>query len=141
MPISNWLMTAGGYGKLAGATALYGLRGGYGRTIAGAGWGGIAGGLWGAMSDDTSVFGGALMGAGIGAGTARYGGAGWRNMWGAARFRGMNTFGAGMTAFGRGMRRQARADWRMALSQGTAARAYIGGGLNRGYNKFRAMWQ
>lgn len=138
--MSSWLMTAGGYGKLAGATAAYALRGGYGRTVGGAAWGGLVGAGWGAVSDDTSVLGGALMGAGIGAGGARYGGAGWRVMDRAART-GRNTFRPGMNYFWKGAAGQARRDWRSALVQGSASKAYIGGGLNKGYNKFRAMWQ
>jgi hypothetical protein len=46
----------------------------------GAAIGTAAGGLYGAMSDDTSILGGMAMGAGLGAGGARYGGAAVKGM-------------------------------------------------------------
>jgi len=66
--------------------------------------GAVAGGLYGAMSDDTSVLGGALMGAGA----ARYLGAGFRL---AGRAKWAGTFGYGRV-FGRGMINRAGLDWR-----------------------------
>lgn len=67
---------AGGAMAMAGVKAASAATGRYGATAAGAVWGGVGGAAWGAVSDDTSVIGGALMGAGLGAGAARYGGAG-----------------------------------------------------------------
>jgi len=56
-------------------------------AVRGGVYGAGAGGLWGAISDDTSVIGGALIGAGLGAGGARYGGSfktGARSWWNTA---------------------------------------------------------
>lgn len=69
---------AAGTGAWLGGAAM---KGKFGATAAGAAWGGAAGAGWGALSDDTSVLGGAMMGAGMGAAGTRYGMAGmkaWR---------------------------------------------------------------
>ena len=78
----------------------------------------VTGGAWGMMSDDTSVLGGAMMGAGIGAVGGRYGGAGLRRA--ALGRRGIGVGGertiTGMTGaaigFGKGVRNAAMADYR-----------------------------
>lgn len=61
----------GGFGAARAGRKL--MTGGYGATATGAAYGGIAGGAYGAVSDDTSVLGGMAMGAGMGAGGGRYG--------------------------------------------------------------------
>ena len=73
--LNRALQTGKAYGSLGGATAAKAAVGGYGRTVQGAVLGGVAGAGWGAVSGDTSVLGGAMMGAGLGAGAMRYGGA------------------------------------------------------------------
>jgi hypothetical protein len=94
----GWM--ANNWGRLGLAAA----KGGFGRTIQGATVGALGGAAWGAMSSDTSVLGGALMGAGLGAGGMRYGGAGLRKGW------------RGGQAFMSGMRAQARGDYRALTS-------------------------
>lgn len=61
-----------GLGKMHGAVG--GALGTTGRNVA---YGAMAGAGWGMVSDDTSVLGGAAMGAGLGAVGGRYGGAGY----------------------------------------------------------------
>ena len=78
-------------------------------TLAGA----AAGGLYGAMSKDTSVLGGAIMGAGLG----RYGASGFRR--GMLGYRGIGVSGAGglsgaFRGFGRGVRNAFSRDFRGA---------------------------
>jgi hypothetical protein len=84
----------------AGASRFFGNR-----TAVGA----VAGAGYGAISDDTSVLGGALMGAGAG----RYLGAGVLSAMHSGRGLG---FGASVRAygqaFGRGVSNMARRDWR-----------------------------
>lgn len=94
--------------------------------------GALAGGLYGAMSDNTSVLGGAAMGFGIG----RYGGAGLRAMRGigaglpfGAHARAM--FGAGL----RGMSGMARGDISRAWNYGVSRGGIWGRRLYRGYNR------
>jgi hypothetical protein len=100
---------------LGGASAISRLAGS--RTAMGT----IAGGAYGAMSDDTSILGGALMG---GAG-ARYLGAGFKR---ASMVGGGMGFGgharAYGRAFGRGVVNRARLDYR-------AGRILANRGLNR----------
>jgi len=86
------LSTRAGDAALTGAayTAATGIVGNrlltsaVGRTGAGAIYGAAAGGAYGVMADDTSMIGGALMGAGMGAGAGRYGRGALRT-YGAAR--------------------------------------------------------
>ena len=107
-----------------GRLGMYAAKGGLGRTTAGAMWG--AG--YGAMSDDTSVLGGALMGAGI----TRYGGAGIRRARlgmrgiGTANPRTLGMFGG----FGKGAWNKLRMDYRVARLQ-----------ANRGLGKIRGLWR
>jgi len=54
----------------AGSAAMFMARNPVARSAL---YGGLAGGLYGAFSDNTSVLGGAMMGAGLGAGIYRYG--------------------------------------------------------------------
>lgn len=68
---SRMAKAAGGYATDAASYAVAGHRG-MAKALGTAGrtatYGGAAGAAWGAMSDDTSVVGGALMGAGLGLG-------------------------------------------------------------------------
>ena len=99
-------------------------------------WGATLGGAWGMASDDTSVLGGAAIGASAG----RYGAAGWRLADRAARIGGINTFRGSSAAIWRGMRNQGQADWRMAWGQGRSAATYIGRTSRRGYNSFKGLF-
>lgn len=76
---SSMAKAAGGYAFGAGKTAMSTLGkaagGKLGSSATGAFYGAALGGAYGAGSDDTSMTGGALMGAALGAGGARYGGA------------------------------------------------------------------
>jgi hypothetical protein len=65
-----------GIGKSIGNIGWMAAQGKAGRTAQAAVLGGAGGAAWGALSSDTSVLGGAMMGAGLGAGGARYGGRG-----------------------------------------------------------------
>jgi hypothetical protein len=75
-----------------GKAAMLAARGGFGRTIQGAAIGAAAGAGWGMVSSDTSVIGGALMGAGLGAAGMRYGGAFYRKGMRGAMARGRGDF-------------------------------------------------
>ncbi len=87
----------------AGHALAGSAMGGIGRAAM---YGGMAGGAYGALSSNTSVLGGALMGAGLGAGGMRYGG-GARSMYGTARKAGMDQLAAGTYAAGFGGRMMA----------------------------------
>jgi len=65
----NLAWAANNWGKLGMAA----MKGSFGKTIQGASIGAAAGAGWGMLSSDTSVLGGALMGAGLGAAGMRYG--------------------------------------------------------------------
>jgi hypothetical protein len=95
--------------------------------------GAAMGGAYGGMSGDTSVLGGALMGAGL----ARYGGAG---MLAASRSgRGLGFMGsvkAYGTAFGGGVANLARRDAMRVRMAGRSARM----AANRGYGKIRGLF-
>lgn len=113
-----------GIGGMAAAGAGDVLR--YGSTMSNLGLstagGAIAGGAYGAMSDNTSVLGGAIMGAGLGAGAigARRGAANY------GLFRAYG-FGRGKSAF-------------LTLnSAGAGARNFIGDTSRRAYNSFRGL--
>ena len=95
---SNW----GQLGSYAAKTA-WGTNTGKGAMI-GAG----LGGLYGAASNDTSVLGGMMMGAGLGAGGARYGGAGINRM----NNVGFVTPKSAVQEFGKGAYGQMRGDYR-----------------------------
>jgi hypothetical protein len=92
-----------------GRMGLAAAKGSFGRTIQGATIGAAAGAGWGMMSSDTSVLGGMLMGAGLGAVGARYGGAGLRKGW------------RGGQGFMSGVRAQARRDYRGLFSNTSGA--------------------
>lgn len=120
-----WGQAVKNWGQLGAAT----FSGKLGRTAAGAAWGGTLGGLYGAMSSNTSVLGGIAMGAGLGAGGARYGGAGLKraNMVGAGM--GVKAHGmAAASAFGKGAFNRLRLDYRGASMM-----------ANKGYNKIRGI--
>lgn len=101
---------AGKFGPAASAAGGYAMGAGraLGMTGGGAVGGAAIGGMYGMMSDDTSVLGGALMGAGLGAAGMRYGPRGVNAFRGAGR--GGAGIGGGLMAAGRGMYRGARAD-------------------------------
>ena len=69
---------AAGRGAWSGTKGL--ATGRFGATATGAFYGGAAGGAWGMASEDTSVLGGMMMGAGMGAAGGRYGGAAVRGV-------------------------------------------------------------
>ena len=99
------------------------------RTLTGAGVGAVAGGLYGAMSDNTSVLGGALVGAGLGAGAARYGGAGLKMASNAGRGMGFKASASDWgQRFGRGVVGRARLDFRGATQL-----------ANHGLNAFKGL--
>ena len=119
-----WGQAAKNIGQLAkyagrkGAAGLIGAAiGTRGTTAAGAFYGGLAGGMYGAASNDTSILGGMAMGAGMGAGAGRYGRAGLRR--GKLGKRGIGTSVPGMRGaaqgFGRGVRTQAQMDYRGSM--------------------------
>ena len=62
-----------GFLGAAGSAVKAAGMGRYGMTAAGSLYGGAAGAAWGMLSSDTSMLGGAAMGAGLGAGGMRYG--------------------------------------------------------------------
>jgi len=98
------------------------------RTLMGAGVGAGLGGLYGAMSDNTSVLGGALTGAGVGAIGARYLGAGFRTAAGAGRGMGLRaSAGDYGKRFGMGVAARARLDYRGArLAANQAVNGFTG---------------
>lgn len=100
--------------KTAGLMGANALLGGYGGGVQRAAIGGMAGAAYGAMSDNTSVLGGAAMGAGLGYAGPKYG---------AAMYRG------GMRTMGRAMRMDAGRVWRGTKVAG-----------NYGYNKIRGLF-
>lgn len=99
------------------------IRGGRSQAGTSAMTGALAGGMWGAVSDDTSVVGGALMGAGLGVGAL-----------GAAKLgrRGLSMYnytrGAGM---GRGA-----AAAQGGLAMGGMAKSFIGNSYAKAVNQF-----
>lgn len=101
-------LAALGIGSAAGTAAKKLATGGYGAGAAGMLYGGMAGGAWGAVSDDTSVVGGMMGGALMGGGAGRYGGAGLARFR-AATARGIDTMGAARFA-ARGTGRKAMRD-------------------------------
>jgi hypothetical protein len=106
---------AGNFAWNMGKLGSFAARGGLGRTAQGAMIGAGAGAAWGAVSDDTSVLGGMAMGAGLGAGGMRYGGA-------ALAHRGLGPMGAmGMGA--RLASNDARAAYRWGAGRASAMRA------------------
>lgn len=88
------------YNIKSNASAIHeGIGGAFGKTGRAAAYGGTAGAAWGMASDDTSVLGGAMMGALGGVGGARYGGAGYKaykSVVGKDTFRSMGRSGAKM---------------------------------------------
>lgn len=103
-----------GLGRIsrAGPTGLYGATGA------------IAGGMYGAVSSDTSVLGGALMGAGIGMGAV-----------GGASLARTGRLAYGMT---RGLGRGRAASYALK-AMGQQSSAYIRSGYTRAMNAFRGM--
>lgn len=91
-------------------------RGRYGRSAQGALLGGLAGAAYGAVSTNTSVLGGMMMGGGIGAIGGRYGRAGlMRASALSGKGMGFGTHAAfAASEFGRGVRAQALMDIRGA---------------------------
>lgn len=137
--LSNRLFAAGGTGAAGVARGLGGgLTGaaglGLGRMarmgtpgLMGT-MGAVGGGVYGAFADDTSVVGGAMMGAGLGAGG-----------YGAARVgaRGLGAY-RGVMAGGSASRRQAAAVAMGAM--GGMSRQFIGSSYNRAMNPIKGMY-
>ncbi len=100
------------------------------RVGRGAMTGAAMGGAYGAMSDDTSVLGGAMGGALMGAGAARYGGAGLRRARLGQRGIGVSAPGmrGAMMGFGKGAYNMMRQDYRGAVMQ-----------ANKGYGRIRGL--
>ena len=121
----GFFSTVGTYMAGAGAKGLAAMQANPAlrRTAIGAG----VGGAYGMMSGDTSVLGGAMMGAGA----ARYGGAGFRR--GMLGWRGIGVSDVRTIGFGqgfyRGVANMARADARGARMA-----------ANRGYGKIRGLF-
>lgn len=86
--------------------------------------GAIGGGMYGAVSDDTSVLGGAIMGAGLGAGAY---GAGR----GITSYRGLRVIG----------RSRSRAAYGALNLMGIDSKRFIGNTSHKAMNSFRAMWR
>jgi hypothetical protein len=107
------------------------------RTLKGAMYGAGTGGLYGAMSDDTSVLGGMMSGALMGGAGARYGGAG--ALAGAHTGRGIGfkaSMGTYAKAFGGGVANMAKRDAMRLRVMGTSAVIKA----NRGYGKIKGMF-
>lgn len=127
----RWAGTAGGK-LLASATA--GAASGLTKYAAMQPWarraiaGGVLGGAYGAVSDDTSIIGGALMGASIGAASAPIGRGLGR---GIANYRELRALGA-PRPFATGGTARVMVD---------DARSYIGNTYTRAANGFRALRQ
>lgn len=121
-----------GQGSILARDLMTGMRG-YAastrRSVYGAMAGAAAGGAYGAASDDTSVLGGALAGAGLGGLGARYLGAGVRRAGTAGRGMGLMASGRDYASkFGRGVWGQMRRDF-----SGVTLAA------NKGINAFKGM--
>src|SRR3990167_508001 len=119
-----------GFGTAWRSTAK-GIFGGLGKTARGSIVGGLAGGAYGAYSDNTSVLGGAMMGTGMGAGLARYGGAALRRGLLASRGIGVpaaqvGTYGSLGRAAALGMRNAAKSDFMKASIYARRAGSMIG---------------
>jgi len=130
---SAGLIGAGGWKTAAGEAGMLGARGlGYMRGMSNTGlsaaMGGVAGGTYGAFSNDTSVIGGALGGMALGAGAL---GATRLGQRGAGVYRGMGPKGMGL---GRG---QAAGMAAHAMA-GTASR-FIGQSYAQASNGFNAL--
>lgn len=100
------------------------------RTGLGAIGGGLAGGIFGGQRGSGFSYSGAMMGAGLGAAGARYGGMFMKS--------GM-TSGIGMR--GAAMRTAAlgRSDFRAAMMQGRAARSFIGRTVTSGIGRIQGL--
>ena len=127
---AGWAGAALGTSALTSAQAAW--RGS--RATRATGYGALAGAGWGAASDDTSVLGGAAIGAGLG----RYGRAGYagatRRLSSRAQMKkaasgwgGFASVGAGMA--GGGIKRQAKRDFMKMSRMGRNAGNYIGAQL------------
>lgn len=130
---SKGFLNAGSMNRAAGLAGM-GQAAGYlanNSTARGAFLGGVAGGIYGANSRDTSVLGGAFLGAGIGAGGMRYGRAGI--LAGAHSGRGiLSPFGAGKAygaAFAGGVRNKAGRDLMRARVWGKGRMAAFKAGM------------
>lgn len=126
-------------GALRAGTSYLGALGAGNPTA----WGATVGAGYGMASDDTSIIGGGLMGAGLG----RYGGAAALGAYNAPAFRaGVLSFGAfspgiaGRAAWG-AFKNQGKADWRAAWTNGVASKGFIGRTKNRAVNGWRALWR
>lgn len=101
-------------GPMATALGEQGLSLGANSTFRGALGGAALGGAYGVVSNDTSVLGGMIMGAGLGAGAIRYGGAALK---GASRAGSRGDMGGAWA----GARGQVRSDMRQVFGSGQPA--------------------
>jgi len=124
-PARSFLQRAAGAIGNVYTSATHTATGGYGRTAAGALWGAAVGGVYGAMSDNTSILGGAMKGASIGAVGARYGAYGISGALG-AKAAGR---GARIRGFGHGIANQIHNDYKGARMM-----------ANKAYTKIRGIF-
>lgn len=128
-----------GFGSAWGSVAKKAMSGGFGRTLAGGLWGAAVGGAYGAMSDNTSVLGGAIKGSLLGAVGARYGGAALRRTGFASRGIGVaanavGTYGSLGKAAAMGIRNQAMMDYRILSRVAKSSAHGVVQSANRGYS-------
>ncbi len=115
-----------GIGKFIGGVARNPFAN---RTAIGATGGALLGGM---SADRGNGLRGALVGAGLGAAGARYGGAFMKA--------GM-TSGIGLGMAGRITMATGRRDFRMAMSQGRSAASLIGNTMTSGYSRIRGLFR
>ena len=119
---ARWWGAIGSAGATSAAKAAWASP--YGKSaIIGAG----VGGVYGAFSDNTSVLGGMVKGAALGAG-------------GRAAY-GLGRGGMAMYGLGRGMGMgKGQAAWQAVAGMGRGAGSFIGTTTTKAYNGFRAMF-
>jgi len=110
-----------GMGLMAGARGA-GAVAGANPAVARAITGGVAGGMYGAAADDTSMLGGAMMGAGLAAG----------GYWAGGRGKGMVGAYSALRSLGRG---RGRALHSVFAAEAGAARSFIGRSYSRAVNR------
>lgn len=100
------------------------------RTSLGAIGGGLAGGMFGGQRGSGFSFSGAMAGAGLGAAGARYGG----------RFiRSGMTSGTSLAGAALHTRQLARNDFRRAMTQGRAAKSFIGNTMASAFGRIQGL--
>ncbi len=119
----------GGLMGLAGRAALSPFMQSKASIHMGAGM--LAGGLYGAFSDNTSVLGGMAMGGLAGLGIGRYGGAGL------AMGRTSRLAGGSLSQVARAA---GRGSWITARADAYASKQFIGRNITKGYNRIRGLF-